>query len=128
MMVADSDLLIDYLRGREPGHERIRLELSTGGLATTAVNAFELASGATTGREQVKVETLLAALSILPLHAGAADRAASIRRTLEASGNPIGMADYLIAGVCLDHGATLLTRNLDQFGRVPDLRLGGVYD
>jgi predicted nucleic acid-binding protein len=36
----------------------------------------------------------------------------------------IGMADYLIAGVCLAHGATLLTRNLDHFRRVPELLIG----
>ena len=34
------------------------------------------------------------------------------------------MADYLIAGICLERGAILLTRNLDHFERVDGLKLG----
>lgn len=127
MMIADSDMLIDFLRGRDPGHGRIQIELRTGGLATTSVNAFELASGARSSKEQAKVEILLEALKILPVDAQAADLAAGVRRTLEADGNGIGMADYLIAGVCLAQAATLLTRNLEHFRRVPGLHLGGVH-
>ncbi len=125
MMIADSDMLIDFLRGRDPGHGRIRIELATGGLATTSVNAFELLSGAAASREQDKVKVLLDALTILPVETRAAELAASTRRELEARGNGIGMADYLIAGVCLAHGATLLTRNVDHFKRVPRLQIGG---
>ena len=127
MMIADSDLLIDFLRGRDPGHGRIRIELRTGGLATTAVNAFELSSGARTGKEQAKIQILLDAMTILPVDAVAANLAAGVRRGLEAEGRGIGMADYLIAGVCLSHEATLLTRNLEHFRRVPGLRIGGHY-
>jgi tRNA(fMet)-specific endonuclease VapC len=125
MMVADSDLLIDFLRGRDPGHARIRLELATGGLATTAVNAFELASGGGSGKEADKVRVLLDALIVLHLDARAADLAAAVRRDLEARGKGIRMADYLIAGVCLAHGATLLTRNVGHFRRVAGLHVGG---
>jgi tRNA(fMet)-specific endonuclease VapC len=128
MMIADSDLLIDFLRGREPGHGRIRLELGTGRLATTAVNAFELLSGAAATKERAKVQILLDALTVLPLETKAADLAARTRLDLEAQGKGIGMADYLIAGVCLAHGGTLLTRNVEHFARVPHLRIGGRHN
>jgi tRNA(fMet)-specific endonuclease VapC len=127
MIVADSDVLIDFLRGREPGHQRIQLELRTGRLATTSINAFELLSGAAATKEHTKVSTLLNAVKVLPLEERAADLAAGVRRNLEAGGNGIGMADYLIAGVCLAHNATLLTRNRDHFSRVPDLQIGGLH-
>lgn len=127
MMIADSDVLIDFLRGRDPGLGRIRIELRAGGLATTSVSAFELASGARTSKEQGKVQILLDALTILPVDARAADLAADVRRALEAAGQGIGMADYLIAGVCLAHEGTLLTRNRGHFERVPGLHVGGVY-
>ncbi len=117
MMVADSDLLIDFLRGKEPGCGRIKDAISAGPLATTVVNVFELKSGARTDRERDKVSALLAALTILPLDESAATAAARTREALEARGAAIGMADYLIAGVCLAIGATLLTRNLDHFDR-----------
>jgi tRNA(fMet)-specific endonuclease VapC len=126
MMIADSDMLIDFLRGREPGHGRIAIELRAN-LATTSVNAFELLSGARNGKEQAKVEVLLKALTILSVDERAADLAATVRRELEADGQTIGMADYLIAGVCLAHKGTLLTRNTGHFGRVRGLQLGGIH-
>jgi predicted nucleic acid-binding protein len=49
-------------------------------LATTTINAFELASGARASKEQAKVEILLGALTILPLDARAAELAAGLRR------------------------------------------------
>ena len=124
MIVADTDVLIDALRGRSPAAERIGLELETGGLATTAVSAFELRSGAKSAQAAGAIETLLAAMTILPFDEGAAERAAQARRELESAGTPIGMADYMIAGTCLAHSAILLTRNRRHFERVPGLALG----
>lgn len=124
MIVADSDVLIDALRGGNPAAERIRLELSTGGLATTAISVFELKSGARSGRAAAQVETLLAPLTVLPLDEEAADKAGAIRRDLESAGTPISMADYLIAGICVSRSAILLTRNRTHFERVAGLTLG----
>lgn len=126
MIVADSDVLIDALRGHSPVAERISLELTTGALATTSVTAFELLSGARTDAALARVRTLLDALTILPLDESASDRAADVRRTLEAAGSPIGMADYLIAGICLTRSALLLTRNRAHFERVEGLSLGRI--
>lgn len=123
MILADSDVLIDFLRGREPTRSRIELELQHD-LATTVVTAFELLSGARADRHLEKVELLLDALRVLPLDAEAAAAAAKVRRELEAKGQGIGMADCLIAGVCLSRNAVLLTRNRAHFGRVPGLKLG----
>jgi tRNA(fMet)-specific endonuclease VapC len=127
MMVADSDVLIDFLRGRAPWSERIRLEIETGHLATTAINSFELSSGARSAADQETVSRLLAALTVLGVSYEASERAARVRRALEAKGQGIGMADYLIAGVCLTNGGVLLTRNVDHFERVPDLKISGRY-
>lgn len=124
MIVADTDVLIDALRGRSPAAERIALELDAGGLATTAVSVFELRSGARSAEAVGAIEALLAALTILPFDEGAAERAAQARRELESAGTPIGMADYMIAGTCLAHSAILLTRNRKHFERVHGLSLG----
>lgn len=126
MIIADTDVLIDALRGREPSRSRVAREMSAGLLATTAMNAFELLSGARTPNEAAKVQTLLGALSILPVDIQASVQAAEVRRHLEAQGQTIGMADYLIAGVCLARGASLLTRNRHHFERVPGLLLGSL--
>jgi predicted nucleic acid-binding protein len=52
-------------------------------------------------------------------------RAAQVRRTLEARGESIGMGDCLIAGIVLQHGAMLATRNRRHFERVPGLAIAG---
>jgi predicted nucleic acid-binding protein len=123
LIIADTDVLIDALRGREPARARIAEALAVGQLATTAITAFELRSGADTDRTRAAVEQLLAPLEILPFDDAAAIRAGKLRRTLEAAGTPIGMGDYLIAGICLAHGARLATRNRSHFARVSGLVL-----
>ena len=123
MIVADTDVLIDSLRGRQPMTDRIAHEIRAGRLATTAINLFELLAGARTDRERHKVEKLLEALDILTFGETAAREAARIRRELETGGQPIGMADSLIAGICVAHSASLITRNTVHFGRVKGLLL-----
>lgn len=126
MIVADSDVLIDALRGREPAATRIAAGLDASNLATTTISAFELLSGAPTQSVRQGVERLLAGLSILPFDEDAAEAAAATRRELERQGQPIGMADYLIAGICLARSCSLLTRNRTHFERVPGLHLAGL--
>ena len=126
MIVADTDVLIDYLRDADPAAERVALELERG-LATTTISAFELWSGSRgpRSREQA-VETLIAALRILPLDAGAARAAAGIRSDLQEKGRTIAMADALIAGICVEQDAILLTRNRKHFEGIPRLVLGTI--
>jgi len=123
LIVADSDVLIDALRGREPSLTRVTEGLDTGTLATTTVTVFELLSGVRSDREREPVQRLLAPLTILPFDESAAGAAATARRHLERQGAQIGMGDLLIAGICLSRSASLLTRNRAHFERVPGLSL-----
>ncbi|MBI5486273.1 MAG: type II toxin-antitoxin system VapC family toxin [Deltaproteobacteria bacterium] len=128
MIVADTDVLIDYLHGEGPQAERIAFELEHG-LRTTVVTAFELWAGAIgSAKRERAVDTLLGALTILPLDAEDARSAATVRRELGRSGRSIGMADSLIAGICVRHRAILITRNQAHFGRIPNLTLSGQYE
>ncbi len=97
-------------------------------MATTTINVFELLSGAGSAPARESVGRLLAALTILPFDDAAGRAAAEVRRSLDSAGTPIGMADYLIAGICLARPAVLLTRNVDHFSRVPGLRLDPLFD
>ncbi len=123
MTVADTDILIDALRGKEPARGRVDQELKAGRLATTSITSFELLSGARSNAQSEKIQLLLAALTIFPLDSETSEAAASIRRDLESTGKGIGMADYLIAGICLVQRVPLLTRNRRHFQRIPGLVL-----
>ena len=121
VFIADTDVLVDFLKGVGEA-ERIRIELQTGRLCTTTIAAFELWAGAGSHQQIAAVETLLGALSILPLDLSSARRAGEIQRDLARRGAGIGMADSLISGICLEHEAILLTRNQEHYQRVPGLR------
>lgn len=123
MIVADTDVLIDFLGGHNPAADRVARELDRGQLTTTAVNRFELLAGVRSDRQDRLIRDLLAALFTLPLDEKAADEAARVRRTLEAGGTSIGMGDSLIAGIVLAHDGVLLTRNRRHFDRVAGLAL-----
>ena len=124
MIIADTDVLIDFLSGQEPAATVVAEHVAGGRLSTTVISRFELLAGVRSARQERPVRRLLDALPILALEREAADRAATVRRALEGRGAGIGMADSLITGIVLAHGAELLTRNRRHFERVPGLRLG----
>lgn len=126
MIIADTDVLIDYLRGHGEA-KRVALELTTRSFATTSITEFELRSGAHSKKQRTGVDLLLEAMTILSFGPDEAQKAAEIRQTLEAAGEPIGMADYMIAAVCLVQNGTLLTRNKRHFERVKGLHISGDY-
>lgn len=68
------------------------------------------------------LERLLRPLQHLPFDSACAVQAARVRATLEAQGQPIGPHDLLIAATALRYQGTLVSRNLREFGRVPDLQ------
>jgi tRNA(fMet)-specific endonuclease VapC len=125
MIVADSDVLIDFLRGRGEGARRVAVELQTRSFATTSITAFEIRSGARTARQKKAIDTLLDAMTVLSFGADEARIAADIRQQVETRGQPIGMADYMIAAVCIATDSVLLTRNRKHFERIEGLKLSG---
>ena len=123
MIIADTDVLVDFLRDRKPMADRIALELTSSSFVTTVITEFELRSGIRSRREAKMVEALLGALDVFSLDPPAARRASEVRRALESEGQAIGMADSLIAGICLERDGILLTRNVKHFSRVDGLTL-----
>ena len=70
MIVADTDVLIDFLQGRNPAADRIKLELEDSHLAVTAIGRFELLAGTRSTRVEQVVRQLLDAIPCLPLDVG----------------------------------------------------------
>jgi predicted nucleic acid-binding protein len=122
-VIADTDVLIDYLNDVEPAVSAVAAALERDDLVTTVISRFELLRGAARARRPAPLRTLVEALDALPLESAAADRAAALSRELEERGEPLDRADCLVAGIVLIAGEALLTRNRRHFGRVPGLRL-----
>lgn len=104
MIVADTDVLIDYLEGRSPGAEAVSLALRQDQLQTTTLSCFELLVGVRSNRQLEKVLALLDSIPVLVLDFDAARKAAELHGQLERSGITIGMGDSLIAGIVLARG------------------------
>jgi tRNA(fMet)-specific endonuclease VapC len=122
LLIVDTDLVIDFLRGNGQGADLVATALTEGTLRFTAVTAFELRIGSGFPRQRRQVEGLLARRT-LPLDAPAALLAGEIYARLERDGTRIGFADALIAGVCRRFDLPLATRNARHFARVPHLEL-----
>lgn len=119
--VLDSDVLIDYLRGNGPGRDLIRALVRGSGYRVTAVTAFELALGHSYRENPGPVHALLAA-PVLTLTRKAGLRGGVLLGELRRAGEGIGVRDAMQAAICLESGATLVTRNVSHFERVPRLR------
>ncbi|BAU07769.1 hypothetical protein FIS3754_37040 [Fischerella sp. NIES-3754] len=69
------------------------------------------------------VKSFLSSITILPFGLEAAEQAAQIRSVLKAAGTPIGAYDLLIAATALTHNLIIVTSNVREFQRLPDLQI-----
>ena len=69
------------------------------------------------------VEAILGELDVLPLEAPADVEYGRLRAQLENEGKPIGANDLLIAAHALAVGATIVTANVAELGRVEGLKV-----
>ena len=68
-----------------------------------------------------RVDRFCEAFESLVFDDAAAAHYGSVRAQLRREGRPIGANDLMIASIALASKATLVTRNLDEFTRVPGL-------
>ena len=98
--------------------------LEPGSFATSVIVAAELRYGAErrgSRRLTRQLEAVLSAIDILPLEEPVDRHYGSIRSELERVGKPIGHHDLLIAAHARALGLTVVTNNVREFRRVPDL-------
>jgi len=122
LVVVDTDLLIDFLRGKGSGSALVRELIVSHRLRVTAISAFELRVGADFLARRDDILRLVHTRTF-PLDPSSALRAGEVAATLRAAGQDIGLADCLQAGICLKFDLPLATRNRKHFNRVEGLRL-----
>ena len=131
MYALDTNTVLDYFRGKGQVAARL-LATPPSEVGLPAVAAYEVWVGVlgsqNAKRRQVEYERFLALVAILPFDAVAGRRAADLRLALSRKGDLIGPMDTLIAATALVHGATLVTRNVREFNRVPGLTVVNWHD
>jgi tRNA(fMet)-specific endonuclease VapC len=122
----DTNVLSELIRNpRGPLTQRLA-GIGPDAACTSIVVACELRFGAARkGSDTLtrRVEQLLAVLAVLPFVEPADQHCADIRATLERAGTPIGSHDLFIGAHARSRGLTLVTHNLREFARVPDLKV-----
>ena len=106
--------------------ERLEANLSKG-LCVSAITLAELEHGVEKSscpdRNAAALLQFLSILDVLPFDDLAAVEYGKICAYLQRLGKPIGTMDMLIAGDARAEGLTLVTNNVREFERVPELRI-----
>lgn len=122
----DTNILSDLIRNPfGPVAQRIEA-VGAKAVCTSIIVAAELryrCAKKGSPRLQARVEDILATIPVLPLEVPADADYGRQRAQLEASGQPIGGNDLLIAAHALALGLTLVTHNTREFSRIVGLQV-----
>ena len=127
MYVFDTNILVEFLRGRLPLALELLKNTDSRLIKIPAIVKAELLVGANKSNNPEKarnaVEQLLVNFEIVPFDDRCAIAYAKIRAELELAGKRIESNDLMIAATALSYDAVLATNDVADFGRIADLRL-----
>lgn len=122
----DTNIISDLVRHPQGKVADCIARVGENSICTSIVVASEIRFGAqkrSSARLTAQVEAVLSALEILALDTPADRCYGALRYELEKNGRPIGPNDMLIAAHALSLDLMLITANVDEFSRVPNLRV-----
>ena len=122
----DTSIVSDLLRRPQGPATRKIEQVGEDAVCTSIVVSAELRFGAAkrgSRRLHEHLEAVLAALPVLPLESPADRHYAELRDHLRRLGTPIGPNDMLIAAHALAQDLTVVTANVAELCRVPQLRV-----
>lgn len=117
-LLLDTDVLIDYLRGRPNTVSYIEDRTET--LLVSTITVAELFAGVREGKERTALSAFLSAFESVPVDASIAERGGLFRRDYGRSHNT-GLADALIAATAEQVQARFVTLNRKHFPMLADV-------
>lgn len=121
----DTNVCIRYLNGRSPGVLQRLQALQPIDVVVCAIVKAELFYGAQRSqnpeRSLAVQRQFLQPYRSLPFDDAAAELAGLLRAQFADQGKPIGPYDLQIAAIALANNCTLVTHNVREFSRVPNL-------
>jgi len=127
-MILDTSFLIDLMR-TDSGAVRKLIEIEKNEIAQkiTAPTLYELYVGITLSdkpeKEKRKVLDALTSTNILNLDAKSAVKAGEVQGKLIKEGKMIDPEDAMTAGIALLNEEIILTRNVEHFSHIKDLKI-----
>ena len=89
---------------------------------------FGACNSARSAENQARIRDLVVHVPSLPFDDRAAEHCGEVRALLARSGQPIGPYDLQIAAIARTAGLCVVTRNVSEFRRVPDLAVENWQD
>lgn len=124
----DSDVVIDWL-AEDRSARLLFARLAPDGLSISMVAYMEIFQGVVISPDELlaraKFDAFLEAAAVLAFSLEVAERCARLRADLQRRGKRIRSRplDLLTAATALEHGLTLVTRNVADYQDIPDLSL-----
>lgn len=122
----DTNIVSDMIRHPMGAVFQRILEVGEASVCTSVVVACELRFGVQkrgSDRLSQRLEEILRILPVVPLSSPVERHYAEVRTHLEKSGAPIGPNDLIIASHALSLNLTIVTANVSEFSRVPNLKI-----
>ena len=127
-MILDTTFLIDLMKKDPPAVRRLKeIERDRIKQNIASPTLYELYVGITLStkpeEEKRKVLDTLTAMNILELTAESAAKAGDVQGKLIKEGKMIDPEDAMIAGTALHNSEIVLTKNVEHFSRIRDLKI-----
>jgi tRNA(fMet)-specific endonuclease VapC len=126
MYFLDSNICLYYLRDQYPSLSKKLITISPGSVKIPSIVEAEILTGVEKGARSITREIwekFLSAFEIAAFDDDAARQYARIRSFLEKQGTIIGPNDLIIAATVLANNGILVTHNVQEFNRVPNLMI-----
>ena len=131
-LVLDTSVLIEAERGKFSLSSLLSKTFPKESIYISSISVSELYLGAHLSKKNFKekrtssIEIMISSLIILDFDSRVAKAHAHAWSQLKKKGILIGPYDLIIAATCLYHQHSLLTFNIKEFSRVPNLKLASL--
>ncbi len=126
--LVDTDLLIDHL-AHIPQANQLLERLATQGIAISIITYMEAYQGVIKSphpkEARAKLQAFRRSVPVLPFSLSVAKRCAVLREHLKKEQKRVKSRalDLMNAAIALEHNLTLVTRNVEDYNDIPDLKL-----
>jgi len=124
--LVDSDYVADYLKGRPTATELLGV-LFQDGMAMSIITFAEVYEGIYYGYNRTHYtqifQRFLHGVTVLGITRSIAKQYARMRGDLGRKGQLIDQPDLFIAATTIQHHLTLVTRNIKDYQRIPNLKM-----
>lgn len=127
MYFLDTNVVIDIIRGKSPVLKQHFMNTSPSDIAIPSIVLAELEFGARNSNDyeknKAKFESITKVFKICNFAEKESVSYGEIRNYLTGIGKLIGPNDLLIAATALANNGTIVTHNVREFERIPNLRI-----